>query len=86
MVKGIFPDNTVKDYGDDYLSISVFEKSDLVVTSTEKIAEKFIDESGETIWVDSEIGKNAAGETVYLKVLSEGSTKPTWVPGAIVAS
>ena len=85
-MKDIFPDNTVKDYGDDYISITVFYRSDMTVSTTEQIADKYIDESNETVWVVSEIGKNAAAETLYLKVLSEGSTKPSWIPDAIVSS
>jgi len=85
-MKDKFPGNTIKDYADDYLSISVFEKSDLAIASTERIAEKYIDETNETIWVDSQLGKNAAGETVYLKILSESSSKPSWIPDEIADS
>jgi len=81
MATGLIPE-IKKDYEDHYCKTLAIERSDMTIDSTSRIASRFEDESGNVKWIEEEIGKNAVGETIYIKFLAEHSTRPSWVPSA----
>ncbi len=83
MGAGLLPTN-FKDFEDRYTDILVLEQSDMTVSDTQKITTKYVDESGNKVWLEYEIGLNSSGETLYFKKLSESYEKPSWVPNPII--
>jgi hypothetical protein len=74
----------IRDYEDRYGEFIAFERSDMAINDTKKVASKFVDESGNLIWIEEEIGRNSAGETIYIKLLSKGADTPSWIPAGIL--
>ena len=75
----------MREYDNQYGEITVIEFSDMTIASTDRIASKYIDESNNIIWLEQELGKNAGGDVIYIKVLSRSSDKPSWIADGIIA-
>ena len=73
-----------QDAGDVYNELTVIERSDLAVASTYRIADLNRNKrNNHSVWTVREIGKNAADEVVYVKIIYNAEQKPSWVPDAV---
>ena len=83
--KGIFSGKTITvDFDEANSDITLIKKADMVVASTEIISTRYITSKNQHVWLNKELGYNAAGDLLYAKKLDHTVAAPSWAPAGVL--
>ena len=76
-IKGIIGGRTVvQEYDEAFSDITVIERSSMATVATMRIAERYMTDQGDQMWITKEVGYNILGEAIYIRKLPHGNTPP----------
>ena len=88
-ITNLYPSSyATQDIDDLYLDLVIIEQTDMAIASRKRIVMKYTKQKSESVrgqsfayeWLTKEIGKNASGETIYIKTTDRSNSRPNWLP------